>query len=121
MPVGNNNRLYMKKYIILLAAACLALCACAQKEETPELVIIQEYFNAPAEGWNTSLEILSNAEWKVSCKDDWIEISPDTGSGKASVSVNIAPNKTQSSRQSEILVACIARCYRIPVKQPGAK
>ena len=50
-----------------------------------------------------TLRIVSNTRWRISCNDNWISLSQESGTGDAVISVTAMTNEITSSRQSYIV------------------
>lgn len=115
----------MKKHLILLAAAALALAACGEKvvpqPDTPELTVTPTEINAPAAGTTASLQITSNTKWAVSTTDAWITIEPANGEGNGTVTVTVAENTAYKARTGKLSVNSTAKRQSIEVKQEAAE
>jgi hypothetical protein len=59
------------------------------------------------EGGSYSIDVSSNASWSVGGKPDWVSVSPASGSGDATLAVEVEANSRSISRQGIINIAGI--------------
>ena len=110
----------MKKtlYTLLTAALSVALLSCGnntqdevEKEVTfPNTELVEEIIDASPEG-NTgeaaiTYDILAEGKWAVEALDeyDWIEVTPTSGEGNATLTIEAQPNSTSRERSAEFVV-----------------
>lgn len=138
----------MKHLHFLFVFAMLFLMASCEKEEpgtssgtSPEppqgsIVAENPEDKAPqfdAEGGSKTFTFTTNADWtsevsivqnRATGSDDevWCSINPSSGkAGKSTVTISIAPNKTDAVRQANITITCGKATYSIPVTQQAGE
>lgn len=72
------------------------------------------------EAWTQKLSIDSDAPWTLTTNDDWITLSPTSGTGDANVNVSVTENKSTSSRSGTIILKCLGENTEIVVNQNTA-
>ena len=92
----------MKKTLILIASAILALSSCTKDAVTSEFSLDSaSSVNIPFEGLTTVVTFTTNTDWCTSLSDkEWAAVFPTSGSaGTHSVKVSFLKNKTEDSRE----------------------
>lgn len=92
----------MKRLLLAVAAVVLVSCTAAQIE------VEKNYVNAEFEGGSYTVNVQANAAWNVVSdgKIAGLTISPSTGSGNGSFTVNVPANNTKEERQSTLDIKC---------------
>ena len=90
----------------LLAAAAICLAACEKPEESNvPFKLSEQSLTFGYNGGETSLGITSNTAWSIrSTAEDWLTVSPASGSGDATVKVTAAKNPSKEAARSARLV-----------------
>lgn len=91
----------MKKTLILIASAILALSSCTKDAVTSEFSLDSaSSVNIPFEGLTTVVTFTTNTDWCTSLSNkEWAAVFPTSGSaGTHSVKVSFLKNKTEDSR-----------------------
>ncbi len=66
-----------------------------------------------------SLTISANAEWTAQAGASWITLDRSSGKGDASLNVSVGQNTTDTSRSSEVVLACGSITRVVRVSQSG--
>lgn len=75
-----------------------------QLANTPSLLLDKESLTISAEGGALSIEVTSNAPWKVEAADEWLTVKTAEGNGNGTISVEVAANTVLNGRSSTITV-----------------
>lgn len=90
----------MKKLTLLMVAAmAIAFLGCRKPVEVSFDQTTQEI---NAEGGLIEVELKSNGDWTIAQTEGWVMVSSMSGSGNATLTLTIAPNRTGESRSTEI-------------------
>ena len=105
----NRGVTYIVAFVAILC--CLMADSCSQKEEFyPELSIscngvelAGSSLSFDDAGGSQTIKIKCNADWRVDCNSDWVEISPKSGNGTANATIAVAPS--ESSRSAVVTIS----------------
>lgn len=75
-----------------------------QLANTPSLLLDKESLAISAEGGVLSIEVTSNAPWKVEVADEWLTVKTTEGNGNGTIDVEVSANAALSGRTSAITV-----------------
>jgi uncharacterized protein (TIGR02145 family) len=90
----------MKKLFLLFVVGVMALSSCKQE---PSLTLSARNANAAAAGEVLTVDVTSNCEWKATCADQSIAISPAEGlQGTSTVSVTVPENPTSTPKEYKL-------------------
>ena len=93
----------MKKLTLLIVAAMVfAFMGCRKPVEVSFDQTTQEI---NAEGGSIEVALKSNGEWTIAQTEGWIMVSSMSGSGDATITLTVAPNRTGESRSTEIIAS----------------
>lgn len=108
----------MKIYHILFFWLSLCLFSC---QKAPELTITgPTSFELSADGGSATINFTANRDWRVSCSDTWISVSPSSGAasnGSVSVTVRCDANTTYDDRSSTVIISMDGLSQSVTVKQ----
>jgi hypothetical protein len=76
--------------------------------------------NVSYQAGTATFNILSNSNWSITEAVDWIAVTPMTGTGNRSISVNYLANPSTISRSGQIVVTNNLQTITITVLQSGA-
>jgi hypothetical protein len=107
----------MKKFFYLMTAAAVLLAACSDDNQEVTLNVSPATINAGAAGTTSTIQITTGAEWNVSSGDNWVHVSPASGSGNATVNVSVAENTTTAARSAKIKVTAGDKTQEVTVNQ----
>ena len=57
--------------------------------------------------------------WKIINDNSWISVTPSSGKGKATITVSVAENESEGSRQGNITVSMLDKALNVSVSQTG--
>lgn len=116
-PKMNLYRTIMKKYLLWICAAAALLTAGASCSDDPEVdsvgrvAIQQESLTADGAGQELTLNVTSNAYWRLEFVDAstgetirWVTASEANGIGNAEVTLDVARNRSTNGRSAYINV-----------------
>ena len=75
-----------------------------QLASTPSILLDKESLSVAAEGGVFSIEVTSNAPWKVEAADEWLTVKTAEGNGNGTISIEVAANAVLNVRTSSITV-----------------
>jgi len=105
----------MKNYyllVIVLITTCFAACQKAGDDSTENIPfqVSEQELNFDYTGGEKVLTITSNTSWSIQSSDEnWLTVSPATGTGNASVKVKAAKNASKEEERSAKLVCTYDR------------
>ena len=91
----------MNKLRIFMFVAVLALAAYGCRKPV-EVSFVNSSFEIAAQGGILEAGLESNGEWNINSVPDWITVSPTSGTGNATLTLNVLPNSTIETRTCEI-------------------
>ena len=101
----------MKTRLSLFFAVLAAIAACqpapSPKDETVELVNLgEDEYAFPVDGGEAIISFKSSNSWTVSCADDWVFVSQESGSaGYQDVEISVEPNQSAQLRTTLLCVS----------------
>ena len=105
----------MKKLTLLIVAAMVfAFMGCRKPVEVSFDQTTQEI---NAEGGSIEVALKSNGEWTIAQTEGWIMVSSMSGSGDATITLTVAPNRTGESRSTEITASTKDNTAALKLKQ----
>lgn len=89
--------MYMKKYMILFAAAAFAVVACGEKvdpvaTDNSSVEISETTIVAGPEGGDYTINVTSSEPWRVSGLCDWVTLSAESGQSGQPLKLTVSPN-----------------------------
>lgn len=81
----------MKKILFILAAAMAVLASC--KDEDPTLSINIQELSFQGEASTQTVELSSNTSWTATNSNDWITVSPMSGTGNQTIKVSVTKDE----------------------------
>lgn len=104
--------------IWVLTGFVLGLSSC---EKAPELTLTgPTSFELSADGGSATINFTANRDWRVSCSETWISVSPSSGkaaSGTVAVTVKCNANTTYDDRMATVTVSLEGLSQSVTVKQ----
>ncbi len=83
--------------ITFTAAGAMATVIINQSEQNTILQVIPSEFEIGGEGGNVYFTVLSNTSWTIYGDADWATISPKTGTGNATITIDVDNNPGHSA------------------------
>jgi hypothetical protein len=128
---------HLTKILLLFAIILLASCGkqlpdsmsgiIVSKEEngsevdpTESLKVSAKSLTFLAEGGSNNFTITSNTSWTITSDQSWCTLSPSSGSGNSSISVNVQENTSTQLRSATLSMKADEITQTIPVTQAGA-
>jgi len=114
-----------KKYFYILTALFIAACTytVVAPDDDAELsaseLVSTQSINADSNVGTYSFDITSNNAWTISTNQSWCTISPASGTGNMTITVNLAQNTSAQSRTATITVRVSNVAVTITVTQSG--
>ena len=100
------------------------LLICCNKQADPEIVLGgDDSFSFTEEGGSYELKFTSNRDWKVTYSENWLSVSPASGSsaeGPLTVTIAADPNSEQESRTATVTITAGGVSKTVTVSQAGA-
>ena len=113
----------MKKLKLLTICCALAAIAAGCKKDDPaSLTLLTNLVNATAEGVSAEISIMTNQSWSARAAENWITVSPSSGSGSKSyqvLTVTVAENTEEAERSAVVTVTAGGLSREISVRQAG--
>ena len=115
----------MKKYIILILAAVLALSGCQKRWEwSGELSVNDTRINLPKAETEFTVSVFSNTGWTalVTKGADWLKLDETTGSGMGTIHLRGSENVLDAIRAAVlVLTADSGKVIEVNIVQSGTK
>lgn len=73
-----------------------------------------------AAGGSQSINVSSNVDWEATADQDWITLSPTSGSNNGTVEITLSPNTSGVERSGTVTVAGMGLARTINIEQEGA-
>lgn len=110
-----------RKYLwLVLCAAILCFAAC---QKAPELTITSpSSIELSADGSTGTITFTANRDWKASCSDSWVSVSPSSGTasdGPVTVTVRCNANTTYDDRTATVTIKMEELSQTVTVRQPA--
>jgi len=115
----------MKKYIILLVAAALAVAGCQKPWAWhEELSVNSTRINITTAEGNFTVSVFSNTSWTalVTWGADWLKLEEESGSGVSTLHLANAENYDDAARVATlVLTASTGKTIEVSIVQSGKK
>lgn len=98
----------------IVAVALLLLVGCGKKID---VVFPVNTFTVAPEGEEIMVALNSNGEWTVDATPEWIQVSPNSGNGDATLTLTVGPNRETESRTGEVRVSSKDNSASLTVNQ----
>ena len=103
-----------------LAALALGMLSC---QKAPELTLTgPASIEVNVEGGSGTISFTANRDWKVSCSDSWVTVSPSSGTaanGTVAVTVRCEANTTYDDRSATVTISMEGLTQSVTVRQPA--
>ena len=110
-----TNKLFKSFFAFaMVLGSVLGFVACEQKDVEagdPTVEISTKSLNFAMEEGEQSVEITSNADWKVETDADWVTVTPERGNGNKTITVAVAMNDSGDVRETTIKVIALHKTY----------
>ena len=112
----------MKKYILTIASALLALGACTHNE--PQLADAIEtgtdVLSFDSKGSTQQISVRANCDWTASADADWVLFTPENGkSNTTAITVTVGENPSEDERRATLSIASDAKKVEVTIVQRG--
>ena len=117
------------KALNLLTCALLLLFSCVEENTfdtkqyvlsfTPTVSTNVSTLDFAGDGGRLSFTVTCNTLWTASTSETWFTLNPSNGTGKATLTVDVAQNPDASSRTGTIAVSCGGTTKTVTVTQIG--
>lgn len=87
------------KCFLFVTVATIALVGCRKPVEVSFADAVQEM---EAQGGSVEVELKSNGEWTINSTEEWLSVSPMSGSGDATLRLTADANTERESRSAQI-------------------
>lgn len=87
------------KYFSLVAVLALAMVGCKKPVDVSFGTATQEI---AAEGSTVEVALRSNGDWTLEWAEEWLDVTPSSGNGNATLTLVANPNMTNGERSAEI-------------------
>lgn len=115
----------MKKYIILILAAAMALSGCEKKWQwTGELSVNDTRINLPVAETAFTVSVFSSTGWTalVTKGADWLKLTETSGSGMGTIHLRGGENLLDAARVAVlVLTADTGKVIEVKIVQSGTK
>lgn len=75
--------------------------------------------NYGCEGGSQTISIDTNSKWNSHCDQNWITITPSSGSGKATLYIAVSENESDEKRSGKVYVEMTSQSHTIDITQNG--
>ena len=111
-----TNKLFKSFFAFaLVLGSALGFVACEPEDVEvgdPTVDVLTTSLNFAMEEGEQSVEITSNADWKIDTEDvDWITVTPERGNGNATIQVAVSMNDSGDVREATIKVIALHKTY----------
>ena len=110
-----TNKLFKSFFAFaMVLGSVLGFVACEQKDVEvgdPTVDVSTTSLNFAMEESEQSVEITSNADWKVETDADWVTVTPERGNGNKTITVAVAMNDSGDVRETTIKVIALHKTY----------
>ncbi len=110
-----TNKLFKSFFAFaMVLGSVLGFVACEQKDVEvgdPTVDVSTTSLNFAMEEGEQSVEITSNADWKVETDADWVTVTPESGNGNKTITVAVAMNDSGDVRETTIKVIALHKTY----------
>ena len=106
------NKLFKSFFAVaMVLGSALGFVACEEKGEElvgdPTVEVSSTSLNFTNEEGSQTVDVTSNANWKVANDADWITVTPENGKGNATISVAVSMNNTGEIRSYVVKVIAL--------------
>ena len=125
-----TNKLFKSFFafaMILGSAFGFVACELENVEEgNPTVEVSTKSLNFAMEEGEQTVDVTSNADWKVECDADWVTVTPERGNGNSTITVAVAMNDSGAERETTVKVIALHKTYgnwetkKIGVKQSAS-
>ena len=110
------NKLFKSFFAVaMVLGAALGFTSCTETEEPtaadPKVELSKSTLNFTKEEGSQTVDVTSNANWKVENTNDWVTITPENGNGNKTLTVAVSMNNTGAVRTAEIKVIALHKEY----------
>ena len=111
----------MKKTINLKSAAALlaglVLFACTPTPKVIELSVSDKSVAFDTAGGEQTVTITCNDAWTVTCAENWVTVSPKSGTDNGSIKISVSANDSFDVRSADVTVTAGDKSQTIKVNQ----
>ena len=125
-----TNKLFKSFFAFaMILGSALGFVACEQEnveEGNPTVEVSTKSLNFAMEEGEQTVDVTSNADWKVECDADWVTVTPERGNGNSTITVAVAMNDSGAERETSVKVIALHKVYgnwetkKINVKQSAS-
>ena len=125
-----TNKLFKSFFAFaMILGSALGFVACEQEnveEGNPTVEVSTKSLNFAMEEGEQTVDVTSNADWKVECDADWVTVTPERGNGNSTITVAVAMNDSGAERETTVKVIALHKTYgnwetkKINVKQSAS-
>jgi Leucine-rich repeat (LRR) protein len=114
----------MKKAILFVECVSLLMAgilsvSCKKSELVPQLSVTPAAIGVESGVASDAIAILCDADWTAAANEEWITLSPTSGTGNGAIAVNVDANAAPEPREAIITVQAGAAAQTITVTQEG--
>jgi endoglucanase len=120
-----GNKHFIRKASLWFAVCgLLPVCSCTKEnpEPAPQLIVSAEALDFAHTGETKVFHIKTNVKWTIAVSDAWCEVSPASGDGGGTASVDVSAwaNESPSVRSATLTVTAGALSKTVAVTQGGS-
>lgn len=82
----------------------LSSVSIVQEGNEPQLSVALSDITCEYNQYLTTIDIISNTNWRISTSETWYTVTPSKGSKNATVNVQVSENKTNDNRSANIVI-----------------
>ena len=110
------NKLFKSIFAVaMVLGSALGFVACEDKGQEvvgdPTVSVSTTVLNFTNEEGSQTVDITSNASWKVECEADWVTVTPENGANNSTITVAVSMNDSGEIRSTVVKVIALHKEY----------
>ena len=110
------NKLFKSIFAVaMVLGSALGFVACEDKGQEvvgdPTVSVSTTVLNFTNEEGSQTVDITSNASWKVECDADWVTVTPENGANNSTITVAVSMNDSGEVRSAVVKVIALHKEY----------
>ncbi len=110
------NKLFKSIFAVaMVLGSALGFVACEDKGQEvvgdPTVSVSTTVLNFTNEEGSQTVDITSNASWKVECEADWVTVTPENGANNSTITVAVSMNDSGEVRSTVVKVIALHKEY----------
>ena len=110
------NKLFKSFFAVaMVLGAAMGFVSCTETNEPtaadPQVDLSVSTLNFTQEEGSQTVDVTSNADWKVDNATDWVTVTPERGNGNKTLTVTVSMNNTGAVRTADVKVIALHKEY----------